>query len=102
MNLSENTQPWADVAVVVGVKENCVQCKQTVKILQRHGVAYQALDLDTEPGRWLLEFAREQGISSAPVVKVNGIDGEAWGGFNKAKLQKLVEKLGRDLKNLFP
>ena len=46
--------------VTIYTKNGCQQCKATKRRLDRRGIAYQEIDLDTDP--WARIFVRQLGL----------------------------------------
>jgi glutaredoxin-like protein NrdH len=69
------------VTVVVYTKPACIPCKLTKKHLDKIGVDYTEAPIDE-----IIDVAQSKGISSAPVVVV---DGRIWGGYRPDRLDKL-------------
>lgn len=79
------TAPTANATVTVYSKDHCPQCDQTIKALDRLGVAYEVVDLAADPAA--LDKVREMGYSAAPVV-VSG--DQQWSGFRPAMIKGLA------------
>ncbi|MDO5722462.1 MAG: glutaredoxin domain-containing protein [Actinomycetaceae bacterium] len=82
--------------VVVFAKPNCVQCDATQRKLQRAGVAYQSVDLTTNPE--LVETLRSLGFAAAPVVR--GPDGQMHAGYNPDRIKSIIAAMGNATGNL--
>lgn len=64
----------------------CVQCNQTKKLMDREGIAYDAVNLQDVP-ELAAEF-KEAGLLQAPIVVV-GNDGRRWTGFRPDLIKEL-------------
>ncbi|CPX20656.1 Glutaredoxin-like protein NrdH [Mycobacteroides abscessus] len=67
-------------------KPRCPQCDATKRALDRHGIAYVAVDVTTDAEA--REFVLSLGYLSAPVVVAE--DGEHWGGFRPDRCKGLA------------
>jgi len=65
----------------------CVQCDRTKKLMDREGIAYEAVDLTTVPD--VAAKFKEDGFLQAPIVVV-GNDGRRWGGFRPDLIKELA------------
>jgi glutaredoxin-like protein NrdH len=75
-----NTSP-----VTVYSKPACVQCDATYRALDKHGIAYDVVDLTQDPTA--LELVRSLGYLQAPVV----IAGDThWSGFRPDQITALA------------
>lgn len=73
-------------ALVVYSKPNCVQCTATYRALDTKGIPYRVVDV-TENDE-ALEYVKELGYSSAPVVVVDEQD--HWSGFNPIEIDRIA------------
>ena len=71
--------------IIIYTKDNCVQCNATKNAMDRHGIAYQLINLDSEPEA--IDHLKALGYRQVPVV-VAGDD--HWAGFRPDKLGQLV------------
>lgn len=71
----------------VWTNQNCVQCDQTKRFLDKVNIQYLTLDLSQNPDD--LQRFLDMGFKSAPIVE-NGDD--IWSGFRIDKLNKLAEE----------
>lgn len=69
-------------------KKNCVQCRMTMKELDRNGVAYEAISLEEHPE--VISELKQKGFGSAPVVSFND---QMWAGFQPDKIKVAVAEL---------
>ncbi|KAE8128706.1 MULTISPECIES: glutaredoxin domain-containing protein [Bifidobacterium] len=70
--------------VTIYTKNGCQQCKATKRRLDRRGIAYQEIDLDTDP--WARIQVRQLGYQSAPVVDTpHG----AWAGYRPTLIDRI-------------
>ena len=71
--------------VTVYSKPACVQCDATYRALDKHGIAYDVVDLTQDPT--VLELVRSLGYLQAPVV----ITGDThWSGFHPDQITALT------------
>jgi len=71
--------------VTVYSKPACVQCDATYRALDKHGIAYDVVDLTQDPTA--LELVRSLGYLQAPVV----IAGDThWSGFRPDQIATLA------------
>ena len=72
--------------ITVYTKPNCVQCMATKRALAKAGVAFELVDLTTNPD--LVEWiTTDLGYSAAPVVYVEDGTGENhWSGFRPERI----------------
>lgn len=71
--------------VTVYSKPACVQCDATYRALNKHGIAYDVVDLTQDPTA--LEIVRSLGYLQAPVV----VAGENhWSGFRPDRISALT------------
>lgn len=73
------------MTIVVYTTPDCVQCESTKRMLDKHNVPYDVVDLTKNSTS--LEMVRELGYTSAPVVMA---DGKHWSGFRIEKLKNLI------------
>ena len=75
------TQP----SITVYTKPACVQCNATYKALDKHGIAYDIVDisLDTEARDYVMAL----GYLQAPVVVAGS---EHWSGFRPDRIKSLA------------
>jgi glutaredoxin-like protein NrdH len=71
--------------VTVYTKPACVQCNATYKALDRQGIAYDVVDISTDPEA--RDFVMALGYLQAPVV-VAGDD--HWSGFRPDRIRTLA------------
>lgn len=86
--LTERIQARDGVAVVVFTKPDCVQCKQTFRMLDRASIYYTTVDITEDAGAlaYIKRPVEDGGLGylAAPVVVVAALpDGEQedWSGF---------------------
>jgi glutaredoxin-like protein NrdH len=79
------------IPVTVYTKSNCVQCDQTKKQFDKHGVEYNVVNLEENLEK--LEEFKERGLMSAPIVTT---DVKEWSGFRLDK----IEGLARHIKSM--
>jgi glutaredoxin-like protein NrdH len=80
------------MSVVVYSKPSCVQCTATYRTLDKLGVAYDVIDMTTDPEA--LAFVMSSGQKSAPVVVVTepGVVDQVWGGFRPDLIADLAKQ----------
>lgn len=69
--------------------ENCRQCEATKFLLNKHNVNYITAMLSDNPD--VVEFARDNGWTTAPVVLVTDNDGgvvDSWSGLQPSKIKQ--------------
>jgi len=71
--------------VTVYSKPACVQCDATYRALDKHGIAYDVVDLTQDPTA--LELVRSLGYLQAPVVITGNTH---WSGFRPDQISALV------------
>ena len=76
--------------ITIYSKDKCVQCRATMRYLDKHGVPYDVKSAD-EHARML----HNKGFTQAPVVVVYGPGGStlSWSGYNIGRLQNLVDSV---------
>ena len=77
-----------DLVVTVLTKPNCVQCMQTLSVMDQEGIKYQTRRLDKSVKA--VERFKEMGLMSAPVVET---DTKRWSGFRVEKIRSLAKHL---------
>ncbi len=73
------------VDVTVYSKPACVQCDATYRALDKHGIAYDVVDLTQDPTA--LELVRSLGYLQAPVVIAGNTH---WSGFRPDQITALI------------
>jgi len=77
--------------IQVWTTPNCVQCRQTKKLLDKHNISYDSFDLTQHPEE--LENFKALGLVAAPIV----VSGDTrWSGFRFEKLKRLIERVERE------
>jgi len=79
------------MSIIIYSKPDCVQCNATYRALDKHGIAYQVVDLTQDAQA--LGQVRAMGYQQVPVI-VAGDD--HWSGFRPDKITAL-----RQLQNAF-
>lgn len=74
------------IPVIVYTNPQCVQCDQTKRQFDKHGIIYSVVDLSTVPDK--VEEFKAQGLMAAPIVTT---DIKIWSGFKPAKIKSLVD-----------
>ena len=77
-----------DLVVTVWTKPNCVQCMQTLRVMDQEGIKYQTRRLDKSVKA--AERFKEMGLMSAPIVET---DTKRWSGFRVEKIRSLAKHL---------
>lgn len=72
--------------LVVYSKPSCVQCNATYRALDSKGIPYRVVDLSESPEA--LEYVKELGYTSAPVVVVD--DQDHWAGFRPDHIDRVA------------
>lgn len=75
-------------SATVYTKPACVQCNATFRTLNQKGIAYESVDISSDPEA--LEQVRDLGYMQAPVVVTS--EGDHWSGYRPDKLEELAEK----------
>jgi len=72
-------------------KNNCVQCRMTMKLLDGGNIPYESINIDDQPD--YAEMLKEEGYLSAPVVKVFVDDQltDSWTGFQVSKVRAVLD-----------
>lgn len=71
---------------VIYTNANCRPCKMTKRNLDKAGIPYEEIDIETTEGA--ADFLRERGFRQAPVVLSPIGD---WSGLDESKIQELIE-----------
>jgi len=74
--------------VTVYSKSNCSQCKATYRQMDKFGIEYMVVDVETDKDSFDALVA--EGYRAMPVVKT---DSECWSGFRPDKIQALAAAL---------
>lgn len=72
------------MSIIIYTKSNCVQCDTTKNALDRCGMTYQLINLDTEPEA--LGELKALGYRQVPVVMTPD---DSWSGFRPDKIASL-------------
>ena len=78
--------------VTVYVKNNCIQCVQSKKLLDKLNIAYETVNVEDDVEAYDF-IVNRLGYKAAPVIVVTDDDDETaehWSGFNPEKLQQLI------------
>lgn len=70
--------------IIIYTKNHCVQCNATKNAMDRHGIDYQLINLDTQPEA--IDALKSLGYRQVPVVMA---DGDHWSGFRPDKIASL-------------
>lgn len=70
--------------IIIYTKDNCVQCNATKNAMDRHGINYQLINLDTQPDA--IDSLKSLGYRQVPVVMA---DDDHWSGFRPDKIAGL-------------
>lgn len=76
--------------IKVYTNENCVQCEQTKKFLDKEEIPYETISL-MDDKESLARFI-DMGFKSAPIVETHN---DIWSGFKLDKLKSLVAEVNR-------
>lgn len=71
--------------LTVYTKPACVQCTATYRALDKHGIAYDTIDVTKDAEA--LEHIKDLGYMQAPVVVT---DDDHWSGFRPDKIEHLT------------
>lgn len=72
--------------ITVWSKPNCVQCKAVYRAFDTAGVSYEVKNLPDHPEK--LEWFKEHGFASAPVVEAEGF--ETFAGYNVNVVKAII------------
>lgn len=75
-------------SATVYTKPSCVQCNATFRTLNQKGIAYESVDISSDPEA--LEQVRALGYMQAPVVVTS--EGDHWSGYQPDKLKELAQR----------
>ena len=81
------------MSITVYSQPACVQCSATYRWLDRHGLAYEVIDVTTDAAA--LATVRALGYLRAPVVIVRDADGTVaahWSGFAPDRIDDLAAR----------
>ena len=78
----------SQLVVTVWTKPNCVQCMQTMRVMDQEGIKYQVRRLDKSYKA--VERFKEMGLISAPIVET---DDRRWSGFRINRIRSLQKHL---------
>ncbi|WP_239954138.1 redoxin NrdH [Pantoea sp. Z09] len=70
--------------IIIYTKDNCVQCNATKNAMDRQGIDYQLINLDTQPDA--IDSLKSLGYRQVPVVMA---DSDHWSGFRPDKIAGL-------------
>jgi len=70
--------------IIIYTKDNCVQCTATKNAMDRQGLAYQLINLDSQPDA--IDNLKTLGYRQVPVVMA---DNDHWSGFRPDKIATL-------------
>lgn len=73
------------MSITVFSKPSCVQCDATYRMLDKHGLEYEVVDVSADAEA--LETVKALGYQQAPVVFAGG---DHWSGFRPDKIKALV------------
>lgn len=77
-----------ELVITVWTKANCVQCMQTMRVMDQEGIKYKVRHLDKSAKA--VEAFKELGLMSAPIVET---DTKRWSGFRLEKIRSLANHL---------
>ena len=72
--------------IIIYTKDNCVQCNATKNAMDRKGIDYQLINLDTQPEA--IDNLKSLGYRQVPVVMTQD---DHWGGFRPDKIASLSQ-----------
>ncbi|WP_017803092.1 glutaredoxin-like protein NrdH [Winslowiella toletana] len=70
--------------IIIYTKDNCVQCNATKNAMDKKGIDYQLINLDSEPAA--VETLKSLGYRQVPVVMAAD---DHWSGFRPDKISAL-------------
>jgi len=71
--------------IIIYTKNNCIQCNATKNALDKKGLDYQLINLDSEPAH--IAMLKSLGYQQVPVVMAGQ---EHWSGFRPDKISALT------------
>ncbi|CNI19898.1 glutaredoxin-like protein NrdH [Yersinia pekkanenii] len=74
------------MSIIIYSKPNCVQCNATYRALDKHGIAYQIIDLTEDLQAF--RYVKSLGYQQVPVIVM---DDDHWSGFRPDKINALVQ-----------
>lgn len=77
-----------DLTVTIWELPNCVQCRQTKRVMDQEGIKYRVRQLNRSPKA--VERFKELGLMQAPIVET---DTKRWSGFRVEKIRSLANHL---------
>jgi glutaredoxin-like protein NrdH len=75
----------AKIMITVYTKPACVQCDATKRLLTKHGLSFETIDITED--QLAYDKIISMGFKSAPVVIT---DNDSWAGFNPDKINGLA------------
>jgi len=72
--------------IIIYTKDNCVQCNATKNAMDKKGIDYQLVNLDSEPAA--VETLKSLGYRQVPVVMTAD---QHWSGFRPDKISALSQ-----------
>ena len=72
--------------IIIYTKDNCVQCNATKNAMDKKGIDYQLVNLDSEPAA--VETLKSLGYRQVPVVMTGD---QHWSGFRPDKISALSQ-----------
>ena len=72
--------------IIIYTKDNCVQCNATKNAMDKKGIDYQLVNLDSEPAA--VETLKSLGYRQVPVVMAAD---QHWSGFRPDKISALSQ-----------
>jgi len=72
--------------IIIYTKDNCVQCNATKNAMDKKGIGYQLVNLDSEPEA--VETLKSLGYRQVPVVMAAD---QHWSGFRPDKISALSQ-----------
>lgn len=71
--------------ITVYSKHNCMPCKMTKTFLEKHGLAFEEINIEEHPDK--IDYVKQLGFNTVPVVEAGD---EVFAGFQPTKLKELL------------
>ncbi|GEA84485.1 MAG: glutaredoxin-like protein NrdH [Cellulomonas sp.] len=79
------------MTITVYSKPACVQCNATYRALDKLGAEYTVVDISEDADA--RDYVMSLGHLQAPVVIVDGVDGDHWSGYRPDRIKALEQRL---------
>jgi len=71
--------------ITIYSKQHCTQCTATIRLLDKFGLTYEVIEIDTNPA--VFDYVKSLGFMSMPVVETPD---DKWCGFRPDKIKQLA------------